>query len=261
MFIECPICKSDQEESGFLFQESLKSQEESVFLFKESIKSPHRADCIVYQNFLNIVSKKTNLTTTIIDILYFNDQLSAIVNINTTWCESIKREVTSIPKNVVFKENYEKSLGFIFANIIQLNKKYNIKLSISKSKYKKEDTELLLTIEIKDEDFIPYDINLLNEKEKNNLFEKITNDKNKLFNQKNKGLFSFEVVYEQKEYKLCITSNFNLNASDPVDFIYLTMEQKIEELYNEIIEIYKYFKEQNKTFFERPLLEIEIKYF
>lgn len=285
MFIECPICGSDQEESGFLFEESMKSQEERVFLFKESVKSPHRLDCMVYQNFLNIVSSKTNLTTTMVDILYFNNKLDDVVNIKDTWNVSINTMETKIPDNIVFNDNYEKSLGFVFANIIQLNKqydisltfkdyseqydldllnkenKYNIKLSISKSTYKKEDTEILLLIEFKKEDCIPYDINLLSKEEKENLFAKINNDRETLFKQKNKGLFSFNLLYNQKEDKLFFRSNFNFNRNEEIDSIYINMDKKIEEFYNEIIEIYESFKKENKCFFERALLEIELQDF
>lgn len=272
MCFKCQVCESEQQEN--------------VFFFKESVKSPHRLDCIVYQNFLNLVSSKTNLTTTMVDILYFNNKLDDIVNIKDIWDVSIDKLETKISDNIVFNENYEKSLGFIFANMIQLNKnydihlnlqiynniydldllnnqkKYNIRLSISKPTYKKEDFEILLFSEFNHVECIPYDISLLNEKEKDDLLKKINNDENDIFLKRiNKQLPIFNCIYDQRNEKILFKNTFVFNPNEEIDSIYINLEQKIEKFYKKVENLHEFLKNENKSFFERVLIEKEIEYF
>ncbi len=267
MCIVCPICKS--------------KQIENIFEFKKNIKSPHRLECEVYQNFLNIVSSKTNLNTDIIDILYFKEELSDIVNLDNVWNESINNFEIKIPDTIVFKENYKKTLGFIFANIIQLNKgyhihltdrynveeydlellnkkeKYNVKLSIPRLATTFKENKILIMIEFNEKNCIPYDINLLNEEEKLNVLNKLNNIKEGLFIKS----LPCKLIYEKSEDKIFFKEDFIVNFEDDIESIYKNMEDKIENFYNQLLEIYEPFKEENKCFFERALIELEMKDF
>lgn len=116
--------------------------------------------------------------------------------------------------------------------------------------YKKYDMEILFMIEFKKENFIPYDINLLLEYEKLELFNNIEKQKKLL-----------KVVHNINQNKSFIGYSINFNNLDNIDLIYQKLDQQIEIFYKEIEEYNKYFKEENKCFFERALLELEIKDF
>lgn len=263
----CPVCNS--------------SQKENIFYFKESVKSPHRLDCIVYQNFLNIISKDTGLNKDLIDILYFKNELSEIINIENFWCEKIKDFTLKLPDNILFKENYEKKISFIFANIIQLNKgyniyltdkygvseyeldllnnkeKYNIKLSIPRLATTLEENKIFIKIEFNKYNCIPYDINLLNEEEKVNLLEKLNNLRDNLFlSQK-----LFKLIYEKGEDKVFFVKEIDIDTEEKINSIYINIEEEIEKFYNEILKFYEPLKEKYEYFFERALLELELQNF
>lgn len=116
--------------------------------------------------------------------------------------------------------------------------------------YKKYDMEILFMIEFKKENFIPYDINLLLEYEKLELFNNIERQKKLL-----------KVVNNINQNKFFIGYRINFNNLDNIDLIYQKLDQQIEIFYKEIEEYNKYFKEENKCFFERSLLELQMKDF
>lgn len=251
MIFQCPICNSMKENQNS-FQITFFKDEDSIF---------HREECNVYQQFLNSISKKTSLNKKVVDVLYLTEGINKLFNIKaiyhiknncfyTTW---------KIPENIKYIDNYKKNIYYIFANFLEINSNYNfviknnhfediyltnknILIYLSQTHF---ETEILCLIEFNIQDTYPYDIDLLNTIEKSSLKENMSTFLYKCKEMENKQYF--KKILNIKEEDIC-------NIYQKID---IQIEKFKKESEEEIITL----KENNKKYFERALLELELKEF
>lgn len=246
MKIECPICKSNQD----------KKENNDYFRIKQNIKSYHRDHCIIYQNFLNLISKKTGLSKIVIDILCLNERLSEVLKINKVWQIFHDFDVLIIEEKITFKESYKQKLSYIFANYIDSNKKYIINIEEGKNNVYLINNTILLNlfnlhqkifyIEFNMSHCIPYDINLLTEDEKKSLESNCIN---------------YLYLFENINGKMYLKFNFLINENEDLSVIYEKIEEQIKYFERKKEDIKFKLTEENKKYFERALLLLEIQGF
>ncbi len=248
--LKCPICNS--------IQESKDSFQIKLFKHKEIIN--HRKECEVYQNFLSNIFDKIKLNKNVIDILYLTEGLKKIINISEYYKIGDNYVTVVIPEIISYIEDYEKSIYYIFANLIEINPNYNI--SFEYSIYENElylsnkdvniyfqrtsfEKKILCNIKFNIDECIPYNQLILNSEEREKLQRNI--------------LFTPKLIVEKREIyskkKLIISEKDNINV------IYQKIEQQIKDFYSEVNKIKMQLFEDNKKFFERALLELELKEF
>lgn len=244
----CPICNSAKE-SGDSFQ------------FK-NMDNSHRIECSIYQDFLKLISQKTNLNKDVIDILYLVENLNNIIDIKDVY-KILDNFVTKIvPENVSFKGNYEKEIHYIFANFIEINKNYTIRIDGPqlfgfKATYLTNENmllhitrtyqpELLCLIEFDLQECIPYNIDLLNNTERQALEKNIRPYLSKCEHIEGKGYFKKQLI---------------IRKDKDLSIIYQEIEAQIESFKQEVNEEKINLKEENRKYFERALLQKEMQEF
>lgn len=248
MITTCPICNS------------VKECEDS-FQFK-NMDNTHRLECSIYQDFLKLISQKTNLNKDVIDILYLIENLNNIIDIKDVYKILDNFVTKNIPENVAFKQNYEKEIHYIFANFIEINKNYTIRIDGPqlfgfKAIYLTNENmllhitrtyqpELLCLIEFDIQECMPYDIDLLNNTERQDLQKNIKPYLYKCEHIEGKGYFKKQLIIKKDK---------------DLSIIYQEIEAQIESFKKEVNEEKIKLKEENKKYFERPLLQKEIQEF
>lgn len=250
MIFQCPICNSIQEsENSF-----------QIKFFKANYKTIHRSECLVYQNFLSLISEKININKDVLDLLYLTEGLNKVLNIKDTYHILNDYSIKIIPENVELENDYEKEMHYIFANFLKINSNYNMSIKDNGNNNviylsnkdillyltKTYDPQILCFIEFNNDDCIPYDINLLNNNEKIDL---------------KKNFSSYISECKTIEGKKYLAKKININHEEDLNIIYQKIEKQIKYFYSELNNIKMQLFEDNKKYFERSLLELELKEF
>ncbi len=250
MIFQCPICNSMQEsESSF-----------QITFFKDEDSIIHRNECIVYQQFLTLISKKTSLNKNVVDVLYLTEGINKILNIKDNYQILSDYSTKDIPENIAFNKNYEKEIHYIFAKFLEINPNFNITIrcnSFSSAVYlvnkdilinltRTYKPTILFFVELNVNDIIPYDINLLNDIEKSKLQKNIL-----------PCLYKCEDLNENRYFK----KKLDIENKDDLSIIYQKIAIQIDNFKKEIQEENIKLKEDNKKYFERALVELELKEF
>lgn len=249
MIFQCPICNSIQEsENSF-----------QIKFFKKDDKTIHRSECLVYQKFLSLISEKININKDVIDILYLTEGLNKVVNIKDTYSILNDYSTKTIPENIEIKNDYEKEMHYIFANFLKINSNYNILVKSNDFNHvvylsnkdillhltRTYQSEILCFIEFNTEECIPYNINLLNNTEIFELRMHIL------------PYVSNCITIDGKRY---YGKKINIER-EKLNIIYQKIETQIKDFYSEVNGIKNQLFEDNKKYFERALLELELKEF
>lgn len=218
-----------------------------------------------YNNLLKKIHKYYKIDKDMIYVLLDLHLLQNISNINVSYHDGIVTYI--IPENPKLNENYENSSVFTFASYALYDKNFKVKtkkrnyiLLNSDDKIKtalefddlSEDFDIYYKVEFNENLLIPYDINLLTEKEKNDLKTAIMRQEGKISEELTdtniNGVQYFEFLLELCNHKI---------ASDT----HLEIKIQCEECDDYYMSLLNEFKEYNKKFFERALLEIQMKNF
>lgn len=235
-------------------------------------------ECEDNNDLLNKLHKSYKIDKDILYILLELDLFHLISNIKVV----IKNGIFTytLPENPKLYKNYQKYFSYIFATYLIYNKNLTIKnkkrgycllnndniikknselnstlfnsyinfnLQLDTDGNAENDEDIYLNIQFNEIDVIAYDVNLLNLKEKEDLNKSINK-------QKEKYIHSIDNIMYFK-FKLKIDNNLSLIE------IHNKINLQCEEYYNYYISLLKKFKEYNKVFFERALLEEQIKNF
>ncbi len=218
-----------------------------------------------YNNLLDKIHKYYKIDKDIISVLLELHLFQNISNINFKNIDGNLLYI--IPENPKLNLNYRNSPSYIFATYSIYNKEFKIKnkkrnyLLLSEEEKLKIvieldlvsfDSDIYCNIEFNENYLIPYDINLLTSTEKNELKQSINYQEGKLSEQLTDYAIDNSLYFR-----------FQLAIYDNPTLIGMHNEIKIqtEECYDYYISLLNEFKEYNKKFFERALLELELKNF
>lgn len=255
MKIFCIYCKN-QIQNGYCIDC------ETTVVSIQLIENEPLKNTLNYKKLFNTIKEKCNLNKEILNNLLNFDLITDICDIKIDK-DSNKVHHYFIKNKIVFKRNYKKRESYIYSSFPLYNKDFEVRdksiylencifhknlekiiFDIKKNNLS-EDYYLYLLIKFNKNELIPYDINLLNKEEEIKLTKLINFQKLNL---------SLNVSVD-RNYLL-----FFININKEKDII--SIQKKIE---SEIIEIYDFFenkkneyKENNKSIFERALLENEI---
>lgn len=218
-----------------------------------------------YQYLLNILHDSYGLNK---DILYNLMELHLFSYISNTKVSYEKGKVIySIPEEAKLNNNYENSPIYTFASYPLFDKEFQVKnrkrffILSSNNNELKSLLELELTysnfnlyylLEFNKSFLIPYDINLLTESEKDQLEASIM---------RQQGLLEedyIDTVYNEIHY-----FNFDLNVCNHQNAkdTHIEIKKQMQINYDLYSSMLEQFKEENKSFFERALTEIQIENF
>lgn len=222
-----------------------------------------------YNDVLSIIHQKTNLSKELISILlklnsiFINLIMSVVIEYKD------KYPIFHIKEDFTLVENFNKSIQYILATYLLHNKNFKINdinynndffreeiYLVNKSKKNKQhlsisNNDIILRIEHKYNDSIPYNINLLN-KEERKKFLNILYSQTKLINNSN---------YEEIDKQTYQYVYININLNNDLNQIHKDIDNFIDKIYEEIINKLNDFKEYNKQYFQRALHEKEIENF
>lgn len=178
-------------------------------------------------------------------------------------------KIYSIPFSLTLKNNYQNSLQYIFASYPTINNDYHVPHEyLNKFQelflFNNKDKDVMLSLscfengniffdillEYDEYNNIPYDIDLLNDSEKQELIDEL---------EEQKYYFDAEIINSDGIRYYSLTINLYLDQS--LQTIYLDINKQIKNTIEKYRKHTQLLKEENKRFFERALLEIEMKEF
>ncbi len=218
-----------------------------------------------YNNLLEKIHHYYKMDKEILYILLDLNLFQYISNININYHDGIIDYI--IPENPKLNENYQNSASFIFASYALYNKSFKVKprkrnyiLLNNEGEFKtaleldiiSENLDIYYKVEFNENLLIPYDINLLIEKEKQDLKTNIMRQEEKiseeLIDSNIQGVQYFQFLIELENKKTIIEKHKEIKI-------------QCEEYEDYYLSLLNEFKEYNKIFFERALLEIQMKNF
>lgn len=225
-------------------------------------------------SFLNELHLRTSIDLKILDNLFelclINDifeiteeNKSSNLFFNTT------TKTYFIPFSLTLKTNYQNSLQYIFASYPTINNDYHVPhkylnkfhelflfnnkdkdVMLSLSCFENGNVFFDILLEYDEYNNIPYDIDLLNDSEKQEFIDEL---------EEQKYYFDAEIINSDGIRYYSLTINLYLDQSLPT--IYLDINKQINNTIEKYRKHTQLLKEENKRFFERALLEIEMKEF
>lgn len=216
-----------------------------------------------YNSLLNIINKKTNIHKDIIDTLYLFDILDKIISIEIEKNENSTK--VTVQDNFFIFDNFESTQAYIFS-LLSLNKDYEIHFGTHFNYFKnnknnlylylinqQKDIKIEMVYSYQEKNLIPYDINILNNIEKELLHKSISYQYTFI----NLNFIFITLTNHQLAGKQFIWSLKNLLNYSSYD----SLIDRIEDFNNELDNLIFSFNEDNKLFFQRALTEIQIKNF
>lgn len=219
--------------------------------------------CPEYNYLFSMLKEQYNIDSTILNNLIELDLFSEIANVHVSFNKGILTYTLNEQPKLI--EDYKNSLPYIFACYPLFDNSFkikNIKRDYLLSNENKEcnimlelchvysEYNIYIQLEFKEEFLIPYSTDLLNNKEKNNL-------NNELLKQKNILEYEYGLIQIQKvlyfEMKLDI-----LYSKKDYEYINLEIKKEINKVHKEYIDKINKFKNENKIFFNRALLKLEV---
>lgn len=249
---ECLFCYS----KNVINNQCIDCNARHFMFYEESLKN------IEYKSFLMYVNKKTKLEINLINFLYRKKLLKRLMDIRKEE-DIIGNTIVSVPAYIELKNNYEKNIEYIYSTFNLYNKDYSYCIKdntynlTNKNKIFKIDldffnyrNELFVKIEYLEKYTIPHDIKLLNKKEKKDLKSRLTIQ---IYDNIVKDLY----IDNQPEWIQLIELNLD---NDLID-IQKELNDKIDNFYNYVLLTMNKLRDKNSIFFERAILELEIKSF
>ena len=260
-YIYCIFCKSTLIKNN-------KCKNCNAFIFKTK-KINNNKDIISsdkYNIFFNLLKNNTKIDDNILILLI---ELNLIGKIMTAFIDFDKNDnpIFYIENKSSFhiNYNYKESKEYVFVEYLIKNPEFKKSTIDKRIKFIKKDkdkdivlifniyrdfdkSEISIYFDFNRDYVYPYDLNLLNSEEKKELNKNI---ENKLFIN-NQSCY----IYENygKIYSEEIIFNFN-------NINYHILSERINQYYEKINQVLTLIKEDNKKFFERSLLELELKNF
>lgn len=221
-----------------------------------------------YDLFIHELFHRTIIKKSILNNLFNLNLLNKIVHKQDELFTSFINSNNNffIPKDLLIEKNYKKSIEYLYANyldksnfnIIRSNRSYisnkdnTIILCLNYPTYNFLKPQLLLFIKYVKQDLIPYNTDLLNNEEFQLLNQHILNIREKHFKKNNEPFLNnmFFLIF-----------NIDIDLNDTIDNSIQQIDNQINIKYNEYINLTNILKEENKKFFERALLEEQMKTF
>lgn len=224
----------------------------------------NRKDCEIYNKIIRKIKKDTGISIPVIDSLFSFGLLSSLTNV------IIKRDPLGIisitlPEKILFIENYESNLEYVLASFPSYNSNYKFNENSNyflENKNKKfhiflklnYSNQLLCCIKYLEKETLPYNIELLNESEKEELEEQIQYQMYDIA-----GIGDLFIEDTPVFVKTISLDSLDLsNKFQDTEENHLKMNTEIEKFYNSVELMIYDFREKNKFIFQRSLLEIEL---
>lgn len=221
-----------------------------------------------YLEFLNTIHNKSNIDKSTLEILM---EINAITTVMSARVEFIDEVLVFKIANDFRIFNYKKKLEYIFSTYmvnkneykrtsnkeitVFKNKKRNFYIEIVSGEGSYFDSDILLYFDYKVKDTIPYNSNLLTKEELESLNESLDEQLKEYL------IYSCIDKVETDYFYISLSNYLSKNRDKEISEIHSEIDRIINEsiIYfeNKINET----KEKNKSFFERALLENEIKDF
>lgn len=248
---ECLACSSEN-----IIKNKCSNCKSTLFYLTKT--KNNRKDCQIYNKIIRKIKKDTGISISVIDSLFSFGLLSSLTNVIIKRGPLEKISIT-LPEKVSFTENYESSIQYILASFPSYNSNYKLSENNNyflENKNKKfhiflhlnYSNQLICYIKYLEKETLPYDIELLNEAEKEELEEQIQ------YQMYNIGGISDIFVEDSPVF----VEKISLNLSNDTEENYLKLNTEIEKLYNSVESMIYDFREKNKFIFQRSLLEIEL---
>lgn len=219
--------------------------------------------CPEYDYLFSRLKEQYKIDSIILDNLIELDLFSEISNVQVSFNEgNLIYTLNDQPKLI---DDYENSLPYIFSSyplfdnsfkiknikrdylLLNENKECNIMLELCNvySEY-----NIYIQLEFKEEFLIPYSTDLLNKDEKYNL-------NNEILKQKNILEYEYGLIQIQKVLYFEIKLDILYSKKNSV-YISTEIQKKTNNVYKEYMSKLNKFKNENKIFFNRALLKLEV---
>lgn len=277
MNIECKFCNYINE--LYVINKHCENCKATILYNKKSgtnlMNSEH------YQRLIDELSSKLNIekniTKKMIDFRFFED-FKTKIEVNSKNIQIVQGFViVYYPDGDTFifisKELYKEhnnSIISIFLNYVEYNNDYFFKEELLPYLFYKEKvgrfltvkkdlnknySDLFFLIQYEFKDFCPYPIEWLDIEERFNLIRNIQNN----FNHKNQ---TKSIKFEHSNnYINCCSFKLNINKDENLEKIYSSIKNQIELFENDYADLKLKLTEENKFYFQRSLLEREIRNF
>lgn len=267
MYNECPNCNYEHVKNNFCCR--CKS---SIFNIPTNIDE--RAKNSEYLSLVKNIKKMTNLKKQLIENLINLNYLDIIPYVKIVPEFADLNSTAFVIPDHIHDHHYEKTAPFVFANLNLYHTNYsleNVILSSSESRLmlknnnskNKEYIEspppflkwnkINIYLQYLENESIPYDISLLNSDEFEDLMENLSDQIN-----------DFSIIYWTDHDEInnsFFEKTITINLDEDLNIIYDKIKKEIELFQKFVDTTMENFKENNKKFFERALLESEISSF
>lgn len=230
--------------TNFDWNKSISMCPEYNYLFSR-LKEQYKIDSIILNNLIEL------------------DLFSEISNVQVSFNEgNLIYKLNDQPKLI---DDYENSLPYIFSSyplfdnsfkiknikrdylLLNENKECNIMLELC---HVYSEYNIYIQLEFKEEFLIPYSMDLLNKDEKYNL-------NNEILKQKNILEYEYGLIQIQKVLYFEIKLDILYSKKNSV-YISTEIQKQINNVYKEYMNKLNKFKNENKIFFNRGLLKLEV---
>lgn len=259
----CIICSNE-------IQNGKCSECNSTFIVLDDINIKKSIiDCEKYNELFNLVYENYKIDKEILKNFFMLELLSYIINVTMSYKDN--KLIYGINNTIESRENYQKSLQYIFASYPLFNKDFIVKEENKKNYFlinSKKEIPIILSLNYEYSHFvlccyvefdkkylIPYSIDLLNKEEKDKLQLQLTDQQDQFDEDINSC-----IINKKTHYEFTLETNMIENFTNITE-VYEEISSQLEEIYDYYISLLNEFKEDNKVFFERPLLNIELEDF